>query len=363
MFKIIKDKGLKLKLLKYYVANEWFPHMEAEIYFEEGVSFKRKVVTDLDTVALIPSNFGELSFLIGDCKTLKNQSPITRSLWLSGLMGLLNAEKGIVLLTKEIERDHKQLSSNMNVNLLSEKDFEILSNKTSPNYKLVNSALCDGDIWDKYFDLHKRYPNLEKAIKFVKNEFWNISDDKLKLRKTLYKIREIRRELNPDNSEHVALLIDLISLFSIALNRVTLDIFNQYLLPETKENLSRELKIWLWGGMDQYLYWNKLYQIASNKGNDDEIELPEWEVFVQLIRQFLEEPYSTSRVPLLLRELAFETMATDKSTYELSRQLANKYSQSGKFAIMIASYVCKAALLPKDFDLIIGEKLMKLQSV
>ncbi|MEM5008452.1 hypothetical protein F6Y03_01125 [Bacillus megaterium] len=336
--------------------------MEAEIYFAEGVSSKRKVVTDLDTVALIPSNFGELNFLIGDCKTLKNQSPITRSLWLSGLMGLLKAERGIVLLTKEIERDHKQLSSNMNVSLLSEKDFEILANKTSNSYKTVNSALCEGDTWDKYFELYKRYPRLIDAVKFVKNDFWNISDDKLKLRKTLYTIRTIRRELNPENSEHVALLIDLISLFSIALNRVTLDIFNQYLLPETKENLSRELKIWIWGGMDQYLYWNKLYQIASNKGNEDEIELPEWDSFVQLIRQFLEDPYSTSRVPLLLRETAFETMSTDPSIYTLSRHLATKYSQATKFAVIIASYVCKAALLPKDFDSLISEKLMNLQS-
>ncbi|AST91065.1 hypothetical protein BC6307_07125 [Sutcliffiella cohnii] len=336
--------------------------MEAEIYFAEGVSPQRKTVTDLDTVALIPSNFGELSFLIGDCKTLKNQSPITRSFWLSGLMGLLRAERGIVLLTKEIERDHKQLSSNMNVSLMSEKDFEILAKKTTTNYKLVNSALCDGDTWDKYFELYKRFPHLENAVKYVKNDFWNISDDKLKLRKTLYTIRGIRRELNPDNPEHVALLIDLISLFSVTLNRVTLDIFNQYLLPETKENLSRELKIWLWGGMDQYLYWNKLYQIASNKGNDNEIELPEWDLFVQLIRQFLEEPYSTSRIPLLLREIAFETMSAHSSDYTLSRQLATKYSQAAKFAVMIASYVCKAALLPKDFDSLISEKLMDLQS-
>ena len=69
--------------------------MEAEIYFSEGVSSQKKVVTDLDTVALIPSEFGEMSLLIGDCKTLKNQSPISRSFWLSGLMGLLKADRGL----------------------------------------------------------------------------------------------------------------------------------------------------------------------------------------------------------------------------------------------------------------------------
>lgn len=335
--------------------------MEAEIHFSEGVSSQKKVVTDLDTLALIPSNFGELSLLFGDCKTLKNQSPISRSFWLSGLMGLLKANKGLILLSKEIERDHKQLSSNLNVSLLSERDFEVYANKTCINYKSINSAICDGDTWYKYFELYKRFPNLENAIKFMKNEFWNISDHKLRLRKTLYTVRGIRGELNPEHKEHLGLLIDLISLFSIALNRITLDTFNQYLLPKTKENLSRELKIWIWGGMDQFLYWNKLYQLASQKGNDDEIELPEWDKFVQLIRQLLEDPFAIANVPLLLREVAFETLSDKDINYTFSIKLAKRYTQSAKFAIMICSYVCKAALLPKDFDKLVTEKLMKIQ--
>lgn len=335
--------------------------MEAEILFSEGVSTSKKIVTDLDTVALIPSTFGELSLLIGDCKTLKNQSPISRAFWLSGLMGLLNSQKGIILLTKEIERDHKQLASNLNVTLLSENDFKVYTNKTCTNYQLVNSALCDGEIWDSYFELHKKFPELDKAINFVKNEFWNISDPKLKLRKTLYVIRDIRREINPDRKEHIGLLIDLISLFSIALNRIVLDTFNQYLLPKSKENLSRELKIWIWGGLDQYNYWNKLYRLASQKGNDDEIELPEWDLFVQLIRQALEEPYSISNVPLILREIAFSSMSENDGSYSLASQLAKKYPQSAKFAIFISSYVCKAALLQREFDTIISNKLIKVQ--
>ena len=50
---------------------------------------------------------------------------------------------------------------------------------------------------------------MENALKFVKNDFWNISDDELKVRKILYTIKGIRREMNTDNPEHVALLIDL----------------------------------------------------------------------------------------------------------------------------------------------------------
>lgn len=362
VFKIIKDKGLKLKLLKYYAAKKWYPHMEADIYFSEGVSSKKKLVTDLDTLALVPTEFGELSLLIGDCKTLKNQSPISRSFWLNGLMGLLEAKKGIVLLSKAVERDHKQLSSNINVSLFSESDFEVFAMKTCPEYKNVRAAICNSDAWDRYFNLHKRFPNLEKASKFVKNEFWNISDDKLKLRKTLYIIRDIRRELNPDNSDHRALLTDLISMFSIALNRVVIDIFNQYLLPETKANLSRELKIWIWGGMDQYTYWNKLYRLASQKGNDNEIELPEWDDFVQLVRQLLEEPLSTADVPLILREIAFEDLVLEESvSFDYSIKLAQRNPQALRFGILISSYICNAAKLPKEFDTIIANKLMSLQ--
>lgn len=360
MSKIIKDKGLKLKLIKYYLGNEWFPHMEAEIYPPQGISSNRKAITDLDTMALIPNVYGNLELLIGDCKTLKNQSPVSRSLWLSGLMKLISASRGIVLLSNNnIERDHKHLSSKININLLSESDLETLISKTSPNYLKYKSALSKGDLWEEYYNLYKKFPQLAGAVKFVKNDFWNIEDDKLKLRKTLFTIRDIRRELNPDRPEHLLLLTDLISLFTLTLSKLVIDVFNQNLVPSEKELLERELKIMIWGGMDQVRYWNKLYQVAIQKDNDAEIELPEWNNFVQMIRQLLEKPFEVAYLPLFLREIAFNFIDVDSSENNYSSFLSTKHQTNIPFAMPIISYVCKASKLPKEFEQIIIESVMK----
>ncbi|WP_186808553.1 hypothetical protein, partial [Priestia megaterium] len=320
-------------------------------------------VTDIDALALIPSNFGELSLLIGDCKTLKNQSPISRALWLNGLMNLIKAKKGIVLLTKEAENDHKLLASKLDVSIFSDKDFDFYQFKTRVNNDDSISALCDGENWDKYYDIQKRFSSLSPAFNFIKNDFWNIEESPFKLRKTLSVIRDIRRELNPNHSLQVALAADLISLFSITFNYVIRKVFNQSLLFDTKENLSNELKLLIWGGGEQYQHFNLLYKAASSKGEEAEIALPEWDMFVQLIRQGLETPFATAHVPLIMKEVAFEYIDPTKSDqYNLAVTLAKENPQAAKLAIMITEYICKACKLPAEFEDIINTRIIKIQS-
>lgn len=95
---------------------------------------------------------------------------------------------------------------------------------------------------------------------------------------------------------------------------------------------------------------------------ESDLTLPEWEIFIQLIRQCLEEPYSTAYVPLLMREIAFEFI-TPKSlfSWEFSKTLANENLQAAKFALMISSYVCKAAKVPPEFYEIIQKRLLEIQ--
>lgn len=107
----------------------------------------------------------------------------------------------------------------------------------------LNSATSTPEGWDTYYNIDKKFPNLKKAVNYSKVDFWNKKDFRLKLRHTLLTIREIRHELNPDHNLHIGLLADLISLFCISVNHTVCEIFNQYLLPESKEQLSVDLKI------------------------------------------------------------------------------------------------------------------------
>jgi len=360
---IIKDRHQKLMLLKYFVANNWFPHMEADVYCTDGLSGSNAPITDIDVLALMPSNYGKMKLVLGDCKTLKSQSPISRAFWLNGLMNWLNAEKGFILLNKDIKQDdHKLASARINVSLLSEKDFEVYASSTNPNYKIVKSAILSLEAWDEYLAIPKRFVHLKPFVDFVKNGFWNIPDYRVQLRHSLLKIREAKLELNPEHKLHIALFADLIALFSVALSHTVVEIFNQYLLPDSKEKLSDDLKIVIWGGIENYNYYNSLYTYVKTS-NDSDLRLPEWDAFVQLTRQCLEQPFSVSHVPLIMRELAFELINSNNGQeWTFSKQLAKNNMQAAKFALLITEYVCKATKISSEFKEVLVNRLLSIQA-
>ncbi|USK82566.1 hypothetical protein LHV56_12055 [Peribacillus frigoritolerans] len=336
--------------------------MEAEIYCTDGIMGSNAPITDIDVLSLIPNNYGKMKLVLGDCKTLKSQSPIARAFWMSGLMNWVGAEKGFIILGKDIKQeDHKLAASKINVSLLSEKDFEVYANSTNPNYKVVQSAILSLETWDEYLALPKRFVHLKPFIEFVKNGFWNIPDYRAQLRHTLLKIREAKSELNPDNKMHIGLFADLIALFSIAMSHTVTEIFNQYLLPESQEKLSENLKVVIWGGMENYNYYNSLYTYVKNS-NESDLRLPEWDSFVQLTRQCLEQPFSVSYVPLIMREIAFEFLNNNNQDWNFSKQLAVNNRQAAKFALLITEYVCKATKVSSEFKEVLVNRLLSIQA-
>lgn len=68
---MMKDRLLKLRLLKYYLLNFWYPELEVNIKSKERLSNAPKLITDIDALALFPDVTGNLRLYLGDCKTLK----------------------------------------------------------------------------------------------------------------------------------------------------------------------------------------------------------------------------------------------------------------------------------------------------
>jgi hypothetical protein len=341
--------------------------MEVDIFFKEGVSKSRKLITDIDVIGLCPSPFGTLSTVLGDCKTLKSQSPITRALWMKGLMELLGATQGIIVLQKDnIENDHKLAANELHVALLSDKDFDTYVKSTSKNFRDVQSALILGDNWDIYFGISAKFPALKDACEYSKSGFWNEKNSHVRLRHSIAAIRTVKSELNPANPLHIALLLDLISLFAISLNEIVSSVFKQYLVPLDKDQLSEDLRVLIWGGAENYSYWSKLRNIITQLGGhaESELSLPEWNVFLQLIRNCLEEPFSTAFVPLILKEIAFEYLSDEilRTTFTYSKELATQNLHAAKFGILIVEYLCKATKIPPEFSEIIVKRLLEIQT-
>jgi hypothetical protein len=79
-----------------------------------------------------------------------------------------------------------------------------------------------------------------------------------------------------------------------------------------------------------------------------DLALPEWERFLQLCRQLLDAPMEMQRVSLILREVAFSFFRKDPDR-SFGKLLRAESAQAARFAVLIPTYLAKAAKLPPEF--------------
>ena len=361
----MKDRIQKQKLLQYFLSRLNYPQLEVEVIYAERIAAKPKIITDIDVMAMAADNSGVLTPILGDCKTLKGQSPINRVFWLKGLSSYFGADSGIVLLSKKIENEHQLLSSELGISLLSGDDFNIYSAGTGNLEDVSTSSIIKLENWDKYFDIPNRFSNLNQLYSYCRMGFWNEKDYTLRLRHSLARIRAVKREMNPDNNLCMFLFLELSSQFAIALNELSIKTFYKYLLPENKETFDKELKILLWGGYETYTFVNELRSrlVSSSTNDSNELSLPEWESFVNLVRSCLDKPLSTALTPIILKELAFSYLEEQESLvkYRFLERLLKNDPYASKMAIQILDYLTKGSKIPQDFSRIPNSMLMKLQ--
>jgi hypothetical protein len=122
------------------------------------------------------------------------------------------------------------------------------------------------------------------------------------------------------------------------------------LIPQSSQELDNDLKIILWGGIENYEFFNDLrkraYGEASNPGD---LTLPEWSRLMELVRMALEHPRDFCQVPLFLKELAFECIAKGAS-YNLAQQLVRENPYVSGFALRLSDYLTRACGLPADLQ-------------
>lgn len=348
---MIKDRLLKAKLLEYYIRRFWYPHLEVVILSKQRISNTRKVITDIDVLALYTDITNNFQIVLGDCKTLKNQSPITRTLWMRGLMDYTNSSKGLILLTKAIEKEHQLTASILDVQLLSDTDFKIYSKSTADYLLEFSSALNDIDLWDKFFDIKNRYQPLAPFVEFSNTIFWNEQNSNYQLRSSIYLLRTYKGEFNPATLSHQTVLLNHFSHVAIAINGILIKIFNQYLIPADKTFLDTDLKIIIYGGVENYDFLNDLRKrFSSTTVAERDLQLPEWDMFIELIRLLFESPQSFSKVPLILKEIAFTLLGNDPTKYNYAKYAIGKDKYAPTFAIRLIEYLCKASGIPREFQ-------------
>lgn len=363
---MIQDRAQKASALQYVVAKHWFPQLELDVYPSISIGATRRALTDVDVYALIPDEFDGFRGVLFDCKTRKSESPISRAIWQRGLMDILRAQRGICILKREhVEQDHRYTAAQFGVLLLTEDDFVEYVRSSAGPFESTDSNLADIELWDTFFSIPQRFPNLTPAIQFSRSGYWSSRTDSEACRRAIVHAIRLRPELDPSKSTHLAVIVDLAALFMHAVGIIVTQVFAGYLKPERRDELAEALLMLLYGGKEAYDVRSQLRRLATGKDLDGSdgagLRLPEWDRFIQLVRHCLDAPVAVLQVPLILREVAWSFIGNKQSSF--SRLLASKSPQAAKLAIIGTEYLCRAAGLPPEFNEIVGAELLAIQTV
>ncbi|MFZ5451412.1 MAG: hypothetical protein ACOZF2_06030 [Thermodesulfobacteriota bacterium] len=347
----IKDHDQKEMLYKHFRAQGWMAQIEVPIITEKGIKKKPPQVTDIDVLGIRPSAELRWHLIIGDCKTWVHISPVNRVLWVRGLQQAMQASSSIVLVKRrerqQIERDHKLFADQLGVLLIQEEEFATYDQ--SVIYP-AGSAAYEESI-DVLEAIRTRigggFPPLRGLVQWLMCGAWAIIDHAILLRKLMGQIQKARGEIDPRRDDHLALIFEMASAFGIPFASLTGKVFRSHLKPDQRELLEDAVRLIIWGGREQYDFYNAVrQQLIAAKGGDpgEQLAFPNWNEFLELLRNYLEAPHLAFKTPQLLRSVGmgvFTGAPADALSRIDDRMLLH-------LALKLAVYVCRAAKLPQD---------------
>lgn len=348
---MIKDRNLKEMLYRHFRAQGWMAQIEVPIATEKGVSKNAPQVTDIDVLGIRSSGELKWQLVIGDCKTRRKESPVNRVLWVRGLQEAMKAASSIVLLKREantsIKRDHKLFADNLGVLLIEEDEFGAYDRAIIYPAGSAGHGESIDAIDALRNDIGSKFPALKEFTQWVMCDAWATIDHAILLRRILGRMRDVRGELDPRRNDHLALILEAASAFGIPFATLVGNVFRGHLKPDQRTLLEDAVRIIVWGGREQYDFFNALRkQLIAAKGRDPEekLALPKWDDFLELLRNYLEAPHLAFKTPQLLRNVGIG-VATGESTAALARIDDRMLLH---LALRLTIYVCRAAELPAD---------------
>ncbi len=171
---MIKDSMQKDMLCRHFAAQNYYVQPEVPVFHRGGIHERKKLITDIDVLALRPSPDLRWELVLADCKTLKGQSPANRVLWLRGLMEQFSASSGVIMLQRKqtIESDHKLFAASLRINLIDEEEFErfdkaIIYPDGSSQYPISAQSINELKV------LYNRYKQLQDFCEYIYGFVWS----------------------------------------------------------------------------------------------------------------------------------------------------------------------------------------------
>lgn len=355
------DIQQKVGLVKLFWHWGYVPDIDVKLFHAVGTAKKRLELTDVDVLGFKIDPELRPQRIAGDSKTKKGTSSINRSFWLSGIMNHLAIERGFVILSKNIEIDHKIASQQLGITLLNDSEFRILADALLPPEFPHQMNLFNADIWQKFLAEAQLQHSVEQLWDYRRNRYWQDTPQK-GLRYTLMETRKHRKSFEQKNRILNTIFVDTMTAFSMSLCQMLSELFQIYLITNQKEALDHQMKVYVYGGRETYDHLNNLTRIAMQlrleiqKGSksepapipQDALTLPEWEHFIQLFRTALDAPSQFFAVPRLLRYILFERMLLPASSVHVLEAIPNLSNLSVKLSLDLLEYFSAATQIPEQ---------------
>lgn len=348
----MKDSGQKQKAIRYCVAMGVVPYLEALVRYDADVSDVVSDITDVDVLGVKPCDYSRSQRIIFDCKTLAKVSGVSRALWAAGLKQLVSADDAFVILNKAAPEGHRLAAGTLGVRLFSEPLFEKFAASASKDYFPDSSYLESMEAWEKVFDARKAYPRLEELVNYLTADAPLEHNAAAGFRSLLAKFKRAEGEIDPSKPVHRAIFGMMLSQALVFLSEMACAFHNVFDADANPAQFEKMLRYFTWGGKESYELRHRLnVSLKAAKGISEppNFDLPNWDEFKELMRAYLDAPFSLSAACLPMKELAFREIATTaaKQDFELSRRLKTN-NRIHQFSLLLINYFAGLTKLTKD---------------
>ncbi|MDG0024940.1 hypothetical protein [Trinickia sp. Y13] len=348
----MKDSGQKQKAIRYCVAMGIVPYLEALVRYDAEVSDVVSDITDVDVLGIRPSDANRSQRIIFDCKTLSKVSGISRALWAAGLKQFVSADHAFVILNKAAPEGHRLAAGALGVRLFSEPLFDKFAASASKDYFVDSSYLESMEAWEKVFEARKAYPRLEELVNYLTAGAPLEDNPVAGFRSLLAKFKRAEGEIDSSKAVHRAIFGMMLSQALVFLSEMACAFHHVFDADAKPVQFERMLRYYIWGGKESYELRHRLnVSLKAAKGINEppSFDLPNWEEFKELMRAYLDAPFSLSAACLPMKELAFREIATSaaKQDFELSRRLKAN-NRIHQFSLVLMNYFAGLSKLTKE---------------
>ncbi|MGP1383802.1 MAG: hypothetical protein ACTS2F_09600 [Thainema sp.] len=353
MSSLDRDIHQKESAIRFCLLANYLPFLEVIVKNQRELSDISTTLTDIDVLGISIDISGVRRRIIFDCKTV-NVSPINRAFWAGGLMRYASCDEAYVILKKRASEAHRLSARCINVHLFDEKQFANYSESYSLDFNLDYCYSTDINVWMNYTQLFARRDFFEKLGAFLNSEVAMELDAPRGIRRLLAALKKGKGEFNPEKAGHQAIFYHSVMVFSFFMSQVIQDLKNVVDYDANQEDFEGYLKYYIWGGKESFKqrqemksFFSEAYQTPSALN----LEIPNWDLFLELARKLLDSPTDVFKACFPMREISFRSISD--RTHQKELYLAKSIEENSRirqFLTSQARYLVKATGLPHDFE-------------